>query len=386
MSKEQTSRIVCFGCFQADLRAEELYKNGIRVKLQQQPFQILAYLLQRPGELVTREELRSKLWASDTFVDFEHSVNVAVKRLRDSLGDDAENPTFIETLPRRGYRFIATIKTTGILPLGMERTAVRRHVYLLTPLLALGLLASGIVRWTTSVRLRGETTTAHAANLTNSLPLTPALSEPGIVPHGTYLDSCSDLVVQGTILAASCQKIDSSWRATTLQDYTQCAGDIWNVDGHLSCDLKTAVPDPDLDPTRYYTHLSKAEALEQNGNYESAIGEYEQALDIGTGLEGKCDRLWLAHAYAASGDRLAATRIIQKVIAQSEQLAPSYCIAQAYAGMADDQALRWLYQAHQENDPRMHFMERDWRLTSLRSNVKFQEFARIISRGQKPVR
>jgi TolB-like protein/DNA-binding winged helix-turn-helix (wHTH) protein/Tfp pilus assembly protein PilF len=98
-----------FGVFEVDLRAGELRKNGSRVKLEGQPFQILALLLERPGQVVTREELQQKLWPADTFVDFEHSINAAVKRLRDALDDSADSPRYIETLPRRGYRFIYPI-------------------------------------------------------------------------------------------------------------------------------------------------------------------------------------------------------------------------------------------------------------------------------------
>jgi Tol biopolymer transport system component/DNA-binding winged helix-turn-helix (wHTH) protein len=109
MQNAYQKRIISFGCFQADLHSSELYKNGIKLRVQKQPFQVLAILLQKPGELVTREELRSLMWPSDTFVDFEHSLNVAVRRLRESLGDEAERPIFIETLPRRGYRFLAPV-------------------------------------------------------------------------------------------------------------------------------------------------------------------------------------------------------------------------------------------------------------------------------------
>ena len=91
------------------MRSGELRKSGARVTLQQQPLQLLSVLLERPGELVTREELRKRLWPDDTFVDFEHGVNAAVKRLRDTLGDSAESPRFVETVPRRGYRFIAPV-------------------------------------------------------------------------------------------------------------------------------------------------------------------------------------------------------------------------------------------------------------------------------------
>jgi TolB-like protein/DNA-binding winged helix-turn-helix (wHTH) protein/Tfp pilus assembly protein PilF len=102
---------VYFSVFDADLRTGELRKRGLKVRLHGQPFQVLAMLLERPGELVTREEIREKLWPQDTFIDFEHSVNSSIKRIREALGDDATAPRFIETLPRHGYRFIAPVET-----------------------------------------------------------------------------------------------------------------------------------------------------------------------------------------------------------------------------------------------------------------------------------
>ena len=101
--------IVRFDGYAVDLRAGEIHKNDIKIKLQEQPFQILAMLLEHPGEVVTREELRQRLWSEDTFVDFDHSLNTAVKKLRLALHDEADKPRFIETLPRRGYRFIGCI-------------------------------------------------------------------------------------------------------------------------------------------------------------------------------------------------------------------------------------------------------------------------------------
>jgi len=104
-----TRSIVRFGVFELDLRAAELRKNGRRIRLQEQPFQILLELLEQPGQVVLREEIRKKLWPNDTFVEFDSSINSAVKRLRDSLQDSAEKPRYIETLSRRGYRFIAPV-------------------------------------------------------------------------------------------------------------------------------------------------------------------------------------------------------------------------------------------------------------------------------------
>jgi TolB-like protein/DNA-binding winged helix-turn-helix (wHTH) protein/Flp pilus assembly protein TadD len=101
--------LIPFGPFEADVHTQELRKRGIRLRLPGQSFQILKMLLVRPGELVTREELRQALWPSDTFVDFEHGLNAAVNKLREALGDSADNPKYLETLPRRGYRFIAEV-------------------------------------------------------------------------------------------------------------------------------------------------------------------------------------------------------------------------------------------------------------------------------------
>jgi Tol biopolymer transport system component/DNA-binding winged helix-turn-helix (wHTH) protein len=99
-----------FGPFEADVHTRELWRSGVRIKLIGQPFEILTVLLSKPGRLVTREELRSRLWPADTFVDFNHGLNAAINKLRDALCDSAENPKYIETLPRRGYRFIATVE------------------------------------------------------------------------------------------------------------------------------------------------------------------------------------------------------------------------------------------------------------------------------------
>jgi DNA-binding winged helix-turn-helix (wHTH) protein/tetratricopeptide (TPR) repeat protein len=104
------SQVIRFSVFEVDLRNGELRKNGVRVKLQEQPFRVMVMLLERPGEVITREELHKKLWPEGTFVDFEHGINAAVNRLRDALDDSPDNPRFVETLPRRGYRFIAPVE------------------------------------------------------------------------------------------------------------------------------------------------------------------------------------------------------------------------------------------------------------------------------------
>lgn len=113
MDRSETHRrVVQFGLFELDLDARELRKSGVRIKLQEQPFQILSLLLERPGTVVTREELQKRLWPGDTFVDFDLSLNSAIKKLRQALNEDSENPRFVETLYRRGYRFIGPVNGT----------------------------------------------------------------------------------------------------------------------------------------------------------------------------------------------------------------------------------------------------------------------------------
>src|SRR5262252_8534263 len=116
MQRTEPDRVIRFGVFEVDLRAVELRKNGVKIKLQEQPFRVLVTLLRHAGDVVTREELRRELWPTDTFVDFDHGLNAAVKRLRDALDDSAENPRFIETLPRHGYRFISVMVPDAIQP------------------------------------------------------------------------------------------------------------------------------------------------------------------------------------------------------------------------------------------------------------------------------
>jgi cholera toxin transcriptional activator len=114
------ARLLRFSVFEVDVAAGELRKNGARIRLQEQPFQVLTALLLNPGQVVTRDELREKIWPVHTFVDFDHSLNTAVNKIRESLGDSASSPRFVETIARRGYRFIAPVEvradnvTTGV--------------------------------------------------------------------------------------------------------------------------------------------------------------------------------------------------------------------------------------------------------------------------------
>jgi len=139
-----------FGVFEIDPSARELRKHGVRIKLQDQPFAVLLILLEKPGQLVTREELQQRLWPADTFVEFDKGIYNAMKRLRETLGDEAETPRYIETLPRRSYRFIAPVQqpsrftlspgvpTDPLEKLSVSRNPLRHWVWvLLIPFTAL---------------------------------------------------------------------------------------------------------------------------------------------------------------------------------------------------------------------------------------------------------
>ena len=110
MTESAPARRYRFGAFEADASTGELRRQGIRIKLHAQPFQVLLMLLERPGEVLTREEISRALWSDGTFVDYDHGVNSAVNRIREALGDAANSPRFVETLARRGYRFVAPVE------------------------------------------------------------------------------------------------------------------------------------------------------------------------------------------------------------------------------------------------------------------------------------
>src|SRR5579863_730648 len=120
-------RIVRFAAFEFDIKTGELRKHGLRIKLQGQPISVLTILIEHAGEAVTRDELQKRLWPADTYVDFEHSVNAAIKRLRAALGDSADAPRYVETLPRQGYRFIAPLSTLAAPATDVPRTVAENE-------------------------------------------------------------------------------------------------------------------------------------------------------------------------------------------------------------------------------------------------------------------
>jgi len=184
-----SSRIIRFSTFELNLHTGELRQQGQKVKLQEQPLQVLATLLERPGELVTREELRSKLWPADTFVDFDHGLNAAIKRLRDALGESADAPVFIETLARRGYRFIAPVNGSSVpgeieLPPAPKRSQSFFQTHrIATALFSLVVMAALV--WT-MWRLRARPAEVVERKLTASLSENSVTSA-AVSPDGKYL-------------------------------------------------------------------------------------------------------------------------------------------------------------------------------------------------------
>jgi Tol biopolymer transport system component/DNA-binding winged helix-turn-helix (wHTH) protein len=194
----QSDRMIRFGTFELDLAAGELRKGGRKVRVQEQPFQLLAALVEKPGEVVTREELKDRLWPGDTYVDFDRSLNTAASKLRDALGDSASSPRFIETLPRRGYRFLASVEpvTNGAgaaLPgrslegarqqhrggrVGMRELASRRMVVLAGAALV-GLAIAAVAFWP---RSPGPTESVSPARF--SLPVEEQVRWPAVSPDG----------------------------------------------------------------------------------------------------------------------------------------------------------------------------------------------------------
>jgi DNA-binding winged helix-turn-helix (wHTH) protein len=177
--------IARFDVFEVDLRAGELYKTGRKIKLQVLPFQALALLLDRPGEVVTREEFVKTLWPGDTFVDFDHSLNTAIKKLRQALGDDNKKPRFIETLPKRGYRFVGTVEKTRMVSTPAKAFAATSKVGQVAKLCSDGALSFTLVSVDDETAMEREK--LDSANDDVGLSLLIASQKLLMVPNGTQV-------------------------------------------------------------------------------------------------------------------------------------------------------------------------------------------------------
>src|ERR1700730_16278859 len=165
----QPASVWRFGTFEVDVRVGELRNQGVRIKLQEQPLLVLKVLLGRPGEIVTRDELRSQIWSADTFVDFDNSLNTAINKLREALGDSAESPRFIETVPRRGYRFIAlVVGIDGRRADGKDSPTGRWKLAVLIAVLAAASVAAGLYWRSRQARRLTDKDTIVLGDFTNT--------------------------------------------------------------------------------------------------------------------------------------------------------------------------------------------------------------------------
>ncbi len=240
--------VIRFGAFEADTRTGELRKHGLRVKLQDQPFQVLSRLLARPGELVTREELRLRLWPADTFVDFEHGLNKAINKLREALGDDSETPRYIETLPRRGYRFIAPVVSAQPPPEPGESPGVSkgqpppgvtdapRQTRWITPALILGLGALALLASTLGYKLvhRPAYSAAGAppARPIRSLAVLPLQNLSGDKSQAYFADGMTDELITDLGQMSALRVISR----TSVMRYKQTAETLPQIGRELGAD------------------------------------------------------------------------------------------------------------------------------------------------------
>ncbi len=248
LSSSQT--IIRFGDFLVDLHSGELRRHGIRIKLQVQPFRVLQILLKHPGDVVTREELQKSIWPADTFVDFDHGLNNAVKKLREALADDAEKPRFIETLSKRGYRFIGPVEELGNgartpagpaatltprpITLLQNRSGIRRAAFAVGAILGL----SGLIVGLNLGRSRGgvfrpNARTASRGTPKESSPITPSYPVPLInyplVPGTVSIGGPAfTLTVNGSgFVPGSVVNWNGYGRATTFVNSSQLKARIW---------------------------------------------------------------------------------------------------------------------------------------------------------------
>ncbi|HVO58162.1 MAG TPA: winged helix-turn-helix domain-containing protein [Dongiaceae bacterium] len=298
---ESKGEVVRFGVFEVDARAGELRRNGLKVKLQDQPFQILALLLERPGEVVSREEVRRRLWPADTFVDFDHSLNAAIKRLRDALRDSADNPRFIETLARRGYRFIAPvsggarIETTVI----VQPAPPARNLWRLVAVGTLALLAGTGFAWWYSARSIAELVLPRETRLTANSPDVPvfrgSLSPDGRLlaytdPRGLFLREIAREDSHQLWLPAGFRAHSVSWfpdgNHLLVGGTTDDGGEssVWNVSilggapRKISDDTESGAVSPDGSKIAYLrggTKFNNSELWEMNADGSQARRLYE---------------------------------------------------------------------------------------------------------------
>jgi DNA-binding winged helix-turn-helix (wHTH) protein/tetratricopeptide (TPR) repeat protein len=357
--RTESSEILRFGVYEVDVRAGELRKQGARIKLQEQPFHVLTVLLQRPGEVLTREELRNQNWPADTFVDFDNSLNTAINKLREALGDSADNPRFIETLPRRGYRFIAPV--TGVdgatrgTPTGVSAAAPPRNRKIAVTV-AIAVLATAIagglfwrVRQTRRLTEKDTIVLGDFANSTgdavfdgtlregllvqlNQSPFLSLVSEEGIHQTLRMMERPPNTRLTPEITREVCQRMSS---AAALDGSIALIGTRYNlILKAVNCvngDLLASTEAQANDKSHVLDALGKAasEMRRKLGESLSTVKKYNTPLEQATTPSLEALQAYnLGQALFANGENAAAASFFQR----AAQLDPNF--AMAYWGMA----------------------------------------------------
>ena len=360
--RTESAKTLRFGVFEVDLRAGELRKQGVRIKLQEQPFHVLTVLLQRPGQVVTREELRNQNWPADTFVDFDNGLNTCINKLREALGDAADSPRFIETLPRRGYRFIAPVigadgTATGTAA-GMDARPRGRKIVVAAAVVVLAAgIAGGLLWRARQARRLTEKDTIVLGDFANSTgdavfdgalreglsveleqsPFLSLLSEEGIHRTLRMMERPGDARLTPEITREVCQRTSS---AAALGGSIALIGTRYNlILKAINCvtgELLASTEAQANDKSHVLDALGKA-ALEMRrrlGESLSTVQKYDTPLEQATtpSLEALQAYNLGWQAFFLHGDTAAAVSFFQR----AAQLDPNF--AMAYWGMAQSYA------------------------------------------------
>ncbi len=378
-----------FGVFEADFRTGELTKHGRRVRLQEQPFQLLAMLLDQPGELVTREELHRKLWPQ-TIVDFDHGLNKAISKIREALGDSAENPRFIETVARRGYRFLADVAVVydepaqqtdaGASEGAPSRALVLKFFGFAAALILAIYLSWSFYPWRQSLppihslavlplkNLSGDASQDYFADgMTDELiaylgqiralrviSRTSAMTyKNGHKPPAEIARELNvEAVVEGSVvMGQTSEAILKLKKAKSLDTLSLIIGadlvDILCVAHQFDESVQEGKRALEIDPSFAVARYVLGQAYEQKHMQDEAIAEIQRAIEI-SGHSSVFDS-GLAHAYAISGRQQEATTIAKDLESRNDQNPSAEAnIALIYVGLGDrDQAMTWLNKAYE---------------------------------------
>ena len=413
------SQVVRFGTYEFEPRAKELYRGGLRVRLEGQPIAILKMLVDRPGELVTREELQKELWPADTFVDFEHSLNAAVKRLRTALNDSADHPRYIETLARRGYRFIAPVNGTDAGGEGYALIATPSaaqapagfHGRRLWLKAFLALFAVAVIGWSWRQWRHREATAS--APVIRSLAVLPLQNLSGDPSQEYFADGMTEELIgrlskiHGLRVISRTSAMHFKNTQLSMAEIAKTLGVDAMVEGsviregnqiRVHAQLIRAATDEHIWAEEYQREYRSVLAIQDEvarsiaahqtlgwaylnkGKQGEAIKEFQQALQL-SGTDDMDLELDLGFAYATAGKPEEARRILAKFKKLHERgLVPSGSIAILYGALGEfNEAFTWLEKAYEERDPQLTYLKVPGRrFEPLRHDPRFRQLVHRI--------